>query len=76
MHELGGDGALARALKEAAVRDNWRTYLSFILVGAIFIACQALSAGSPGTPSNSPSAEGPDSSHRDGSRLETTGRGN
>jgi len=58
------------------VRDNWRTYLSFILVGAIFIACQALSAGSPGTQSSGPSAEGPDSAHRDGSRLEATGRGN
>jgi hypothetical protein len=58
------------------MRESWRTYLSFILVGAIFIACQALSGGSPGTQSTGLSAEGGDSSYRDGSRLETTGRGN
>ena len=30
------------------MRESWRTYLSFVLVGAIFILCQALSGGVPG----------------------------
>jgi len=58
---------------EVAVRENWRTYLSFILVGAIFIACQMLSGGAS-TRSTGITSEGADSSHRDLSRLETTGR--
>jgi hypothetical protein len=57
------------------VRENWRTYLSFILVGAIFIVCQVLAGGTPSTQSTGLLGEGGDSTYRDMSRLETTGRG-
>jgi hypothetical protein len=55
--------------------ESWRTYLSFVLVGAIFILCQALSGGVPGNQADGQSADPGDRSYRDTLRDETSGRG-
>jgi hypothetical protein len=55
--------------------ESWRTYLSFVLVGAIFILCQALSGGVPGNQPDGQSADPGDRSYRDALREETSGRG-
>jgi hypothetical protein len=56
--------------------ESWRTYLSFVLVGAIFVVCQALSGGVADTSQGEGLATEPgDSTYREVLRLETTGRG-
>ena len=55
--------------------ESWRTYLSFVLVGAIFILCQALSGGVPGNQADGLSTDPGDRSYRDTLRDETAGRG-
>jgi hypothetical protein len=55
--------------------ESWRTYVSFVLVGAIFILCQALSGGVPGNQAEGVSADPGDRSYRDALRDETSGRG-
>jgi hypothetical protein len=55
--------------------ESWRTYLSFVLVGAIFILCHALSGGLPGNQADGPSVDPGDRSYRDTLRDETSGRG-
>jgi hypothetical protein len=54
--------------------ESWRTYLSFVLVGAIFVVCQALSGGAP-PQGEGIAAEPGDSTYREVLRLETTGSG-
>jgi hypothetical protein len=55
--------------------ESWRTYLSFVLVGAIFILCQALSGGIPGNQPDGLSTDPGDRSYRDAVRYETADRG-
>jgi hypothetical protein len=55
--------------------DSWRTYISFALVGAIFILCQALSGGAASNKPGEAGAEAGDRSYRESSREETAGRG-
>ena len=55
--------------------ESWRTYLSFVLVGAIFILCQALSGGVPGNQADGLYTDPGDRSYRDTLRDETAGRG-
>ena len=57
------------------MRESWRTYVSFVLVGAIFILCQALSGGVPGNQADGLSTDPGDRSYRDTLRDETAGRG-
>ena len=57
------------------MRESWRTYVSFVLVGAIFILCQALSGGGAGNRAESQPADPGDRSYRDALRDETSGRG-
>jgi hypothetical protein len=58
-----------------AMWESWRTYISFVLVGAIFILCQALSGGVSGNQADGQSADPGDRSYRDTLRDETAGRG-
>jgi hypothetical protein len=44
--------------------ESWRTYISFALVGTIFILCQALSGGTPGNQVESASGEPAHSTYR------------
>jgi len=44
--------------------ESWRTYISFALVGTIFILCQALSGGMPADQAVNTSAEPADSTFR------------
>ena len=55
--------------------ESWRTYVSFVLVGAIFILYQALSGGVPGNQADGLSTDPGDRSYRDTLRDETAGRG-
>jgi hypothetical protein len=55
--------------------ESWRTYFCFVLVGAIFILCQAFSGGIPGNQADSISPDPGDRSYRDALRIETSGRG-
>jgi hypothetical protein len=55
--------------------ESWRTYVSFVLVGAIFILCQALSGGVPGNQAEGVAADPGDRSYRDALRDQTSGRG-
>ena len=55
--------------------ESWRTYVSFVLVGAIFVICQALSGGVTGNQPEGFAAEPGDSTYRDVLRVETTGSG-
>ena len=59
----------------APVWESWRTYLSFALVGAIFIVCQVLSGGGPGRETDANSADPGDRTYRDALRIETAGQG-
>jgi hypothetical protein len=52
--------------------ESWRTYISFGLVGAIFILCQALAGGSGGGHSGAPAADPGDRTYRD-TRIEASG---
>jgi len=52
--------------------ESWRTYISFGLVGAIFILCQALAGGGAGNQSGAPSADPGDRTYRD-PRIEASG---
>jgi len=45
--------------------ESWRTYICFVLVGAIFILAQALSGGGPGNQAEGTSADPGDRSYRD-----------
>jgi hypothetical protein len=54
---------------------SWRTYFCFVLVGAIFILCQAFSGGIPGNRAGDNSPDLGDRSYRDALRIETSGRG-
>ena len=54
---------------------SWRTYFCFVLVGAIFILCQAFSGGIPGNRAGDSSPDLGDRSYRDALRVETSGRG-
>jgi hypothetical protein len=56
------------------MRESWRTYVSFVLVGAIFILCQALSGGAPGNRAEGQPADPGDRSYRDALRDETSGQ--
>jgi hypothetical protein len=53
---------------------SWRTYFCFVLVGAIFILCQAFSGGIPGNRAGDNSPDLGDRSYRDALRVETSGR--
>jgi hypothetical protein len=55
--------------------DSWRTYISFALVGAIFILCQALAGGASNSKPDDASADPGDRSYRESLRDETAGRG-
>jgi hypothetical protein len=55
--------------------EAWRIYISFVLVGTIFILSQALSGGVPGNPVESVSSDPGDRSYREVPRDETSGRG-
>ena len=55
--------------------ESWRVYISFALVGAIFILSQALSGGTPGNPAEAVSNDPGDRSYREVLRDETSGRG-
>jgi hypothetical protein len=55
--------------------ESWRTYISFVLVGAIFILCQALSGGTSGRQPDDATADPGDRSYRETLRDETSGRG-
>ena len=55
--------------------ESWRTYVSFVLVGAIFVVCQALSGGVTGNQPEGFTAEPGDSTYRDVLRVETAGSG-
>jgi hypothetical protein len=55
--------------------ESWRTYISFVLVGAIFILCQALSGGMSSRQSEDATADPGDRSYREALRDETSGRG-
>ena len=55
--------------------ESWRTDISFVLVGTIFILCQALSGGVPGSPADAISTDPGDRTYRDALRDETSGRG-
>jgi hypothetical protein len=55
--------------------ESWRTYISFVLVGAIFILCQALSGGRPAQQLEDAAADPGDRTNREVSRDETSGRG-
>ena len=55
--------------------ETWRTYISFALVGAIFILCQALSGGSASNKPGEAGADPGDRSYRESARDETAGRG-
>jgi len=52
--------------------ESWRTYISFGLVGAIFILCQALAGGGTGNRPETVSADPGDRSYPD-TRIEATG---
>jgi hypothetical protein len=54
--------------------ESWRTYISFGLVGAIFILCQALSGGASGSKPDDATADPGDRSRREATRDETSGR--
>jgi hypothetical protein len=60
---------------ETAKWETWRTYISFGLVGAIFILCQALSGGAGSTKPDEAGADPGDRSYRETARDETAGRG-
>jgi hypothetical protein len=55
--------------------ESWRTYISFVLVGTIFILCQALSGGRSGHQPEEVTADPGDRSYREALRDETSGRG-
>ena len=55
--------------------ESWRTYLCFVLVGAIFILSQVLAGGVPGNQAEGTSADPGDRSYRDALRIETSGQG-
>ncbi len=55
--------------------ESWRTYICFVLVGAIFILSQLLSGGVPGNQAEGTSADPGDRSFRDALRIETSGQG-
>jgi len=55
--------------------ESWRTSISFVLVGAIFVVCQALSGGVTGNQPDGLAAEPGDSTYRDVLRIETAGSG-
>jgi hypothetical protein len=55
--------------------ETWRSYISFALVGAIFILCQALSGGAGSNKPDGPGADPGDRSYREIARDETAGRG-
>ena len=57
------------------MRESWRTYISFVLVGAIFILCQALSGRTSGHQPEEATADPGDRSYREALRDETSGRG-
>jgi hypothetical protein len=52
--------------------ESWRTYISFGLVGAIFILCQALAGGGTGNQPGAPAADPGDRTYRD-TRIEASG---
>jgi hypothetical protein len=52
--------------------ESWRTYISFGLVGAIFILCQALAGSGTGNQPGAPSADPGDRTYRD-TRIEASG---
>jgi hypothetical protein len=55
--------------------ESWRTYISFVLVGTIFILCQALSGGTSGRQPEEVTADPGDRTYREALRDETSGRG-
>jgi hypothetical protein len=55
--------------------ESWRTYISFVLVGAIFILCQALSGRTSGNQSEEITSDPGDRTYREALRDETSGRG-
>jgi hypothetical protein len=44
--------------------ESWRTYISFTLVGTIFMLCQVMSGGAPGNQVEGTSADLSDSTYR------------
>ena len=55
--------------------ETWRTYICFVLAGAIFIVCQVLSGGGPAKQAEATSADPADRSYRETVRIETAGQG-
>jgi hypothetical protein len=60
--------------------ESWRTYICFVLAGAIFIACQVLSGGVLSSGGGAKQAEETsvdpaDRSYREAVRIETAGQG-
>ena len=55
--------------------ESWRTYICFVLAGAIFIVCQVLSAGGPARQTEEASVDPADRSYREAVRIETAGQG-
>ena len=55
--------------------ESWRTYICFVLAGAIFIVCQVLSAGGPAKQAEETSADPADRTYREAVRIETAGQG-
>ena len=55
--------------------ESWRTYFCFVLVGAIFVLCQAFSGGVSGHRAGDNSPDPGDRSYRDALRIETSGQG-
>jgi hypothetical protein len=55
--------------------EAWRIHISFALVGAIFVICQALSGGLPADPPAGASTDPGDRSYRGAPRDDTDGRG-
>jgi hypothetical protein len=54
--------------------ETWRTYISFAVVGAIFIVCQVLSGGTA-KQTEETSVDPVDRTYREAVRFETAGQG-
>jgi hypothetical protein len=53
--------------------ESWRTYISFVLVGAIFILCQALAGHRADNQSEASASDAADRTFRDARIVEASG---
>jgi hypothetical protein len=72
MHERATRNAIRS--QDDSWRASWRTYLSFGLVGALFILCQVISGRTGGGTPDEASSDPGDRSYRETVREETSGR--